>query len=74
MRLAVFGFIASVFASYLFAHGYDSLVRHDLGVAADLSPTAVAATSDGGLWMGARNRARFQSGMRVAVTGRSAAK
>ena len=52
MRLAVaFGFIASVFASYLFAHGYDSLVRHDLGVAADLSPTAIAATNDGGLWM-----------------------
>ena len=52
MRLAViFGFIANVFAPNLFAHGFDSLVRHDLGVAADLSPTAFATTSDGGLWM-----------------------
>ena len=47
---AVFGFIASAFAPSAFAHGYDSLTRHDLGVSTDLAPAVSATTSDGGLW------------------------
>lgn len=51
MRLVVvFGFIASVFSPLVFAHGYDSLVRHDLATPANLTPLATATTSDGGVW------------------------
>ncbi len=56
MRITpVFSFIAGLFAPLLFAQGYDSLVRHDLGAVADLSPQVVAATSNGGLWVSAQD-------------------
>ena len=52
MRIAaVFAFIATSFAPSLFAHGFDSLKRYDLGVATDLAPFASATTPDGGLWL-----------------------
>ncbi len=52
MRITpVFSFIASLFAPLLFAQGYDSLVRHDLGAPTNLAPFATATTTDGGLWL-----------------------
>ena len=46
---------ATIFASFAAAQGYGSLVRHDLGAVADLSPQVVAATSNGGLWVSAQD-------------------
>ena len=47
----LFGLFSTISTTFLAAHGYDSLVRHDLGAPADLAPFATATTADNGLWL-----------------------
>ena len=70
MRITkVFGFIVTLFAPLLFAHGYDSLVRHDLGAPTNLEPFATATTTDGGLWLLAQGNGDQHQLVRLDASG-----
>jgi outer membrane protein assembly factor BamB len=65
----LFGLFATISTPFLAAHGYDSLVRHDLGAAADLAPFATATTADGGLWLLARGNSNQHQLVRLDANG-----
>ena len=65
----LFGLIATISTSFVVAHGYDSLIQHDLGTPNNLAPFATATSADGGLWLLARGNGDLHQLVRLDANG-----